>query len=374
MVRQSGAEAGLTDLEAAVAQGVLTPAQVEALRGIAAGRQPQAGAPGPAPGGDNERFRLLLGFNDVFFAIGVVLLGLGLAFFLGSSRAGSLLAAALMWGVAEVLVRGRRLVLPGMAIAAFLIAFVFLAVDVDWGRVREITGMSLPLGALRTGQSTPWALAPAATVAVKALAAAAAATAFYVRFRLPFALLLIACGLVGAVDLAVAGIVLDGAPAASSLVLLACGIAVFAAAMAYDLADRERTTRHADCAFWLHLLAAPLIVHALIGMVTPLLQQGTLALGARTSAAILAIVAVLTIVAIVVDRRALFVSALSYLGIVIGSAIAGATGTATGKSVSATLLILGAIVIGLGLGWQGARRAIARLLPAGVLGRLPPVA
>src|SRR5207249_6767605 len=34
---------------------------------------------------------------------------------------------------------------------------------------------------------------------------------------------------------------------------------------------RERATRRADCAFWLHLLAAPLIVHSLIWLVSPAL-------------------------------------------------------------------------------------------------------
>src|SRR5438874_3733945 len=41
------------------------------------------------------------------------------------------------------------------------------------------------------------------------------------------------------------------------------------AAMAFDASDRERATRRADCAFWLHLLAAPLIVHSLIWLVSP---------------------------------------------------------------------------------------------------------
>ena len=42
--------------------------------------------------------------------------------------------------------------------------------------------------------------------------------------------------------------------------------------MYYDLSDRTRTTRLADCAFWLHLLAAPLIVHSLIRLLLPRLS------------------------------------------------------------------------------------------------------
>ena len=45
-----------------------------------------------------------------------------------------------------------------------------------------------------------------------------------------------------------------------SLVLTA-GIGVFALAMWWDRSDRVRQTRRSDVAFWLHLLAAPMIAH-----------------------------------------------------------------------------------------------------------------
>jgi len=45
-------------------------------------------------------------------------------------------------------------------------------------------------------------------------------------------------------------------------VLLACGLGAFAAAMACDLADRQRTRRQSECAFWLlGLLPSALIRH-----------------------------------------------------------------------------------------------------------------
>jgi hypothetical protein len=38
-------------------------------------------------------------------------------------------------------------------------------------------------------------------------------------------------------------------------------LVVFGIALRWDASDRERRTRRADVAFWLHLLAAPLLVH-----------------------------------------------------------------------------------------------------------------
>ena len=43
--------------------------------------------------------------------------------------------------------------------------------------------------------------------------------------------------------------------------VLLLGIGVFLFAMWWDASDRARLTRRADVAFWLHLLAAPMIVH-----------------------------------------------------------------------------------------------------------------
>ena len=56
-----------TDLEAAIAGGVLTADQAAAFRNfVATGRQ--------LPPADEEHFRLLTGFNDIFVAIAAAIL------------------------------------------------------------------------------------------------------------------------------------------------------------------------------------------------------------------------------------------------------------------------------------------------------------
>ena len=149
--------------------------------------------------------------------------------------------------------------------------------------------------------------------------------------------------------------------------------------MAYDLSDPKRLTRSADCAFWLHLLAAPLIVHSLIQLIlrTPFRGSGQFGMTPASATTIFVIVACLTVVAILIDRRALLVSALTYLGIAVGYAISGALRTGkTDESVVlfATFVILGAMVLALGIGWQPLRRLVLRLFPAVVVKRLPPAA
>ena len=76
--------------------------------------------------------------------------------------------------------------------------------------------------------------------------------------------------------------------------------------------------------------------------------------------------------AISVDRRALLVSALTYLGAIVGYAITHAVGKDT-NVFFATLLVLGILILTLGVGWRFLRGIVLRLLPNVLVNRLPPV-
>jgi hypothetical protein len=363
------------DLEAAVAEGVLTQAQLDGLRTFVGSRRLSAER------ADDERFRFMRGFNDFFFAVGIVLFGAGIAFFAGTGPMRNILAAAIIWALAEFLVRRMRLVLPGILLVSLFSFFVFRLTQVDWAALAHSTGLPLRLTPGFPTRPNPMidTFEPIA-IALKALPAALGATLFYLRFRLPFALLVIAACLVIFASM-LFGPVLFPNTSAYSLILLVCGLGVFAVAMRYDLSDRTRTTRLADCAFWLHLLAAPLIVHSLIRLLLPrsAASAGPFGLTMTTTSAvtIFVIVALLTAVAILIDRRALLVSTLIYLGTAIGFALTSAVRSGADNETSvffATLVILGAMVLILGAGWQPLRRVVLRLAPPAFVNRLPPAA
>jgi hypothetical protein len=366
------------DLDAAVADGVLTQAQLDALRTFVTSRRASAER------ADDERFRFMRGFNDFFFAVGIVLFGAGITFFAGTSAFKNILAAVLIWALAEFLVRRMRLVLPGILLVSLFAFFAFRLTQLNWAALSHVIGVPLRLTPGFPTRPNPVldSFEPIA-IAVKALAAALAATLFYLRFQLPFALLVIAGCLVLFLSM-LFGPVLFPDTSAYTLILLVCGLGVFAVAMYYDLSDRTRTTRLADCAFWLHLLAAPLIVHSLIrlllsGPTGADASAGPFGLSMTTASAvtIFVIVALLTMVAILIDRRALLVSALIYLGVAIGYALTSAIRAGTDSDVSvffATLVILGATVLILGAGWQPLRRVFLRLVPTAFVNRLPPAA
>ena len=118
------------------------------------------------------------------------------------------------------------------------------------------------------------------------------------------------------------------------------------------------------------------MVHSLIMLVAgATLTRNNLT--AVVAVVIVLVILLLTFIAVSIDRRALFVSALSYLGLVIGYAITGATGyrptdpTLVGAT---TLSVLGAMVLMLGIGWRPLRRLVVSRFPNSVMRRLPPLA
>jgi len=199
---------------------------------------------------------------------------------------------------------------------------------------------------------------------IAGIATIAATALHYRRFRIPITFAAGVAALVASVLALVIAVAPDFAERFLRPVLLVCGIAVFALAMRFDLSDPQRRTRRTDIAFWLHMLAAPLVVHPLI---SGLVASGNL--NAATSLGVLAIFLGLAAVAVLVDRRAILVSGLSYAGIAFGSLV---RQIGLGESVvPLTLLVLGALVLLLSAGWHALRRRLFALLPAALVQRLP---
>ncbi len=61
--------------------------------------------------------------------------------------------------------------------------------------------------------------------------------------------------------------------------ILLLGIGMFLFAMWWDASDRARLTRRSDVAFWLHLLAAPMIAHPIFTLLG--LNTGSVGTGRR---------------------------------------------------------------------------------------------
>src|SRR5688572_904965 len=112
------------DLEAAVAANVLTPEQRESLTEFV--RQRQRAAAGP----DEEHFRFITSFNDIFVTIAAALLLVAVGA-LGARVdvwGGALGVALASWGLAEYFSRRRRMAFPSIVLLLAFIAGVFVTV------------------------------------------------------------------------------------------------------------------------------------------------------------------------------------------------------------------------------------------------------
>lgn len=345
-------------IETAIAQGILTADQAARLRDLA--RAAASAAPDElAADPDDERFRLIGGFNDVFVTIGVGLLVaalFGLASVVGFTSGFAVLALAAAWGLSEFFSRRMRLALPSIALA-----IMFAGAG---GFVGSFIG-AIPFAAPDGGGPA----APGLFLLFGGLGVAIAALIHERRFRVPIDTAIGVAGGIFAAYGALQSVAPDWTLANTSLLTALFGIGVFAAAVRIDASDPERKTRRSDIAFWLHLLAAPMIVHAMIPLITG--TGGEMTTGQAIG--ILAVFVLLGIVALVIDRRALLVSGLTYAGIAIAYLLS--QSVVEGLGISLTLLGLAAIVLGLSAGWRSLRRAILPLLPLGSLRQsIPPAA
>jgi hypothetical protein len=347
-----------SDIEAAVAAGVLSPDAAAALRNHVAGQR-------SAPAVDEEHFRLITGFNDIFVGIAAAILLFAVAWIgqsigpkidgEGPSPFAGLFVAGTAWGLAEFFTRKRRMALPSIIL---LLAFT--------GGVLLTAFSTLVLG-FGTAVFEDNEQAITLVVAASAAVAAGATYLHWRRFRVPITIAVGVATIVATV-LALVAYAVGEEPALENIVLgsaLVLGIGVFLFAMWWDSSDPRRETRRSDVAFWLHLLSAPLIVHPIFSLLG--LTEGTAT--TLDGIAVILLYVVLGLVALAIDRRAMLVSALAYVLWALNSLFE--TYGVVELNVALTALIIGSALLLLSAFWHNARVAVVRPLPASLQARLP---
>ena len=349
------------ELDAAVEAGVIGRSEADRLAGFLAQRDAgQVAQNDRAADDDAEAARFVRGFHDIFLTIGVVLLLLGVGYSSNILRDGIwfLPVAAASWALAEYLSKQKRLTLPSIALSIAFGVAGGLAIDL----IIHLFGGIAPAESPSSGANFR------SGALIGGISALAASLAFYLRFRLPFTL----AQIVAALAFTLAAILNAFAPDLTSIydspVFLILGVAVFLLAVRLDIKDPERRTILADNAFWLHLAAAPLIVHIGVGFVW---GPDVANLSAGDALRIMALIAAVAFVALLIDRRAMLVAGLFYFGALLFVLIRN-TAIEEGSVFAITLLILGSALLLLGIGWRPARQFIlTKLTPPGLARRLP---
>ena len=348
-------------LDQALVDGVLSSEQAGELKerfarhGVAetADIAPETEADGEAP-------RFLRGFHDILITIGVIAALAGLWGMAGAADrfVGPLATLAAIVPLAEILVRRQRLALPAFALTVFTVAAAFHLGE-------AVFADSKSRFALET------------KIAWGALFPLIALVPFYWRYKVPAALAaLFAAAAASALPALVLISNVLGVPPTPRMaglhgLLLAGGL--FSAAMWFDLSDKLRRTRRSDVAFWLHMIAAPALLYSTFLVVFGTgLSDAEGVPQAATALTVLAIIVVMMIVGVIIDRRAFVTSGLTSLGIAFYTLFQHAGFLATGLTPFAMLLV-GITVLVLGTGWVRLRELLLAMFPASLRERLPPV-
>jgi len=120
-----------------------------------------------------------------------------------------------------------------------------------------------------------------------------------------------------------------------------------------------------DRAFWLHMLAAPLIVHPIVRLIS----SGTGQIVGTAAPAVFILFAVLALVALTIDRRALLVSSLIYLIVTLASVFKNSGHADISSGIA--ILVVGGLVLLLSVAWKPLRRTLLPLLPQSLQNLVP---
>ncbi|MER9160026.1 hypothetical protein [Mesorhizobium sp. M0715] len=341
--------------------------------------------------GDEENLRLVGGGNDLFVTVGTVLLSAGFFFVLTTLLPGQTfwiagILAVFAWGLAEIVTRQHRMKLSSSVLALIFMAAILAALALQ---VEASFGIRKP--------ETIWQLLALRQTASQAgylfLGGGIIAAAIYFwRFRVPIIAGAIAIAFTLLAFLQTAIILYDSVTAgaiappriedvpellrAALYMPLICGLIVFATGVAFDIYDRDRRKIWSDCAFWLHVVSAPMLVHPLFIMATGQnVVFGHIAPDANATIMLTVLILGFLYVALAIDRRSLLVPTLAYFGSLGIYYLVNSASDSTGIPPFALILVVvGALIILFGAGWQRIRRIVVKpTLPAAVIRRLPPL-
>ncbi|MEH6567294.1 MAG: hypothetical protein V7756_18360 [Halopseudomonas sp.] len=336
------------DLDAAVSQGVLDKESVIRFRSFMAANASSNTV-------DEENFRLISGFNDIFVSIAALILLISASWVAAQFHQllPPLVGAILSWLLSVFFISHKRLALPAIM---FLLAFVI-----------SVAGLTFVAGTMLL---PGWRADEVVMLPVLALLSGVlAAWVHWLKFKVPVTVAAGAATLIASVVVGVY-ILTDGKAHLREVnllnpVLICCGIATFLLAMYWDAQDTTRRSRKSDVAFWLHLLAAPLIVHPIFASLGILDGQSSL-LGIVS---IVMLYLLLGIISIAIDRRALMVSSLAYV-LYAFSDLLEVYGVVS-MSLAVSGLFIGTMLLLLSAYWHKTRSLVVGALPARLNQYLP---
>ena len=283
---------------------------------------------------DEENFKLISGFNDIFVVIASLLLLISSGWIASTvdSSLSALVVALFSWGLSEFFVRKRKMSFPAIMLLVTFTWSIFTLFSSNFLFASVITGIAIYF--------------------------------HWKRFNVPIT---VAIGM-GMSTIFVVTLLVELFPSLKNFIeipIFLMGIGVFMVAMYWDIKDKKRVTNSSDVAFWLHLLASPLIIHSIFLGLN--IFDNDIGLGAMFTIVISYIL--LSSISLIIDRRALMVSSLFYVLYALNTLF-------NAYGFESYSLAIGGTIIGFGLlvltaFWTTIRAKLVNSLPLSIKERVP---
>lgn len=345
-----------SDIDRAVKSGILDDYSAAKFRTMVALNRNASVA-------DDEYVPLKGGLDDLLIMVALVLLFVGvgaaamlfltllpyaLVYLLAPACAGLSLAA--LWQMNRYYALARKVMGPSILVLAAFLSLIWIAFSAAILKFLSLFGMTF------FGSSFDIA----ATLA--SICTAGAAYVHWKQFHIPVTIAVIFALVVYSLFTLLSGIFWSSA---ALPFLLICGIAALAFALWWDISDIYRQTIRSDVAFWVHVLAALLIVHPafyLLGALDP-------SPGGMTTLGVILLYALLAVVSIIINRRVFIFSGLAYLLRAMSSL--GETGMDSQLTLIVATMPIGLTMLCLSSHWAKVRAYFLGKLPEKISAQLP---
>jgi len=317
---------------------------------------------------DSEMPRFVRGFHDILISIGVLTGVSGLWGFGGAYG-----AIVIILILSELLVRRQRLALPAVILTLLLVTAVIsvlnqhLMVETPKGGLWDFYFDYSALTAFLYIVPFPFVLG-----------------FYYRRYGVPLALagaVLTGGTTIMASILLIMSVIMrqphffEHNPKILVLMIFCTAVAIFLRAVRMDFRDPLRLTRRSDVAFWLHLISAPILLNATLALVfmneiSVFWKYGDI--DVFQSVIVIVIVASFMKIGLLLDRRAFVTTGLGSFAFALWTLFERSELSATNIYFS-VLIVIGALVLALGVGWPHIRRFMFRFIPVFISQKLPPL-
>lgn len=295
---------------------------------------------------DEENFKLVTSFNDIFVTIASVLFLFSIAWisWVIKPNLSGLSIAVSSWSLAEFFTRSKRMALPSILLALTFILGIFVTI--------------YPKIDLQIVTDLPF------TIPIAFSASTIAAWVHWQRFHTP---VIIATGIATAAATCFTALIciIPQVLHWTTSIIFCIGLLIFILAMQWDMKDLKRVKSESDVAFWLHLLAAPLLTYPISIYLIDFNER----ISTSQSLLVIVLYIIISIVSLVIDRRSLMLSALFYMLYVLNSLLK--QFGIIELNIALAACFIGFSLLLLSAFWMNARAFFIKFLPDSLQQKLP---